>query len=94
MIGLTIFLALPFAMIWSGFVLSYLWLWFIVPVFNAPPLSIPFAIGFSLVFGFINNSIKNKDDDLSDESIIKALLSDSFKPAIYLLIGYIVKGFI
>ena len=35
--------------LWRGYVLSLLWAWFVVPVFGAPPLGIPAALGLSLL---------------------------------------------
>lgn len=50
--------------IFRGFVLSKLWLWFVVPL-GVVQISIVHAIGFSLVLGFLslknNNAEKAKD---------------------------------
>ena len=39
--------------IFCGWVLKILWGWFIVPTFGLPILSIPSAIGFSLVIRYV-----------------------------------------
>jgi len=37
----------------GGYVLSIMWGWFVVPLFNLPPLSVPYAIGIILVVSFL-----------------------------------------
>lgn len=39
-----------------GFMISVLWAWFMVPTFSLPVLSIPQAIGLSLVVGAFHSS--------------------------------------
>ena len=52
----------------TGFVLSTLWGWFVVPVFGAPALSIPVAIGITLLMRVVGNRYDNPDDDNSLEA--------------------------
>lgn len=47
----------------SGFTLSILWGWFMVPVFHLPELSIPQAIGISVVIHFLTNKDAGRKDD-------------------------------
>jgi high-affinity Fe2+/Pb2+ permease len=86
-IGIPLLLAA--SSIWRGFALSILWGWFIVPVFGLPALSIPFAIGLSLVVGFLTDHVDDKDGDWS-AAVYKAAIG----PAVALLIGWIVTKFI
>lgn len=37
----------------NGFALKILWGWFIVPTFNVPGLSIPAALGFSVIVSLL-----------------------------------------
>jgi len=37
------------AMLWSGFVVSVIWGWFVVTAFHAAPLSVPLAIGITIL---------------------------------------------
>lgn len=77
--------------VWRGFTLSILWGWFIVPLFGLPALSIPFAIGLSLVVGFLSQQAHqaHSDKDWGQVCLIAALY-----PALALLIGWIVTKFI
>jgi hypothetical protein len=81
--------------IYHGFVLTKLWSWFVVPVFSAPHLSIPAAIGLCLIVGFMS-----KDNDSSNhekkplwEVIFDATLKAAIVPSLSLLTGYIVSHY-
>lgn len=73
--------------VWRGFVLTYLWSWFVVGYFHVPPLSIPIAIGLSLIAGFFSTHQKN------DETLGNTLAMAVFAPAMTLFIGWIVTKF-
>jgi uncharacterized membrane protein len=76
-----------------GWVLCWLWLWFIVPVFGLPHLSIVQAIGFSLVVNFLTASLsemKEEDKKPVSERAINGLIFNF----IALGIGYIVHLFL
>jgi len=53
---------IPIVMVWMGYVASHLWLWFVVPVFGLPPLSIATAAGLGLVVQVLRPSHGPKDD--------------------------------
>jgi len=57
--------------LWNGYVLTVLWRWFMVPVFNLPILSLPVAIGISLVIGLLTQQYQSIPED------------DRFKPFVY-----------
>lgn len=71
-----------------AFVLLKLWAWFIVPLFGLPPLTIPYAIGISLIVGSFFLNTKKQDD--SNVFWVSAIVS----PLITLFIGWIVHMFI
>ena len=48
----TLLLGFPLT-IWFGYVLSILWVWFIIPAFHVQPLTIPLAIGVALTVRYI-----------------------------------------
>ena len=89
-------LAVPFAIaliaaiyVWSGYVLSVMWGWFIVPTFGLPALSIPTAIGVAMVAGMLAKQyIPNKDDGW------KSLSRPFIGPAVTFLAGWIVTRFL
>ena len=81
--------------IYSGWVLAKLWAWFIVPTFNAPFLSIPVAIGISLIIGFTakNHNVKTEETEGIWEAIVSSTLRAALIPSASLLTGYIVTFF-
>lgn len=82
--------------IMNGWALSVLWGWFVVPLFNVPPLSIPTAIGFALVVGLLTHQEQadnSKKKEMSDA--IAALISRAVvSPLFTIFVGWIVKSFI
>lgn len=75
----------------DGFVISILWNWFMVPIFDLPSLSIISALGLSLVIAWFtshNNTGKNEEVDNK-----KAIILFIMRPILFLLIGYIVHLF-
>jgi hypothetical protein len=79
--------------IYHGFVLTKLWLWFIVPVFNLPVLSLPAAIGLSLIVSFLakeSNSKKGEAESLR-EFILQMTVRAMLIPTFALIIGWIVR---
>lgn len=81
----------PWVSIWNGFTLSILWGWFVVPVFGVPPLRIPFAIGISLIVGYLTHQTRKSEDEPETGFII---IFGLLKPALALLIGWIVTWFV
>lgn len=94
LIGLPIVLAyIAIGAIWEGYALTILWGWFIVPAFGLPQLSIPFAMGVALVVGLMTTTrLGNEatDPDKGYAPFVTMLL----RPAMVLLIGWIVTKFI
>lgn len=76
--------------VWRGYVLSILWGWFMVPAFGLPALTVPLAIGLSLVVGFLTAHRLKKDKDFEWGWAIGNMI---FAPAMVLLIGWIVTRF-
>ncbi len=73
-----------------GFVLSYLWEWFIVP-FGLFELSIAHAIGISLIVSFLTYELPNAGEK-EDKSMARFGASLLMLP-MALLVGYIAKSF-
>lgn len=76
---------------WRGYVLSVLWLWFIVATFGVPAISIPAAIGIMLIVGMFKNTAKKNTHDV-EESAWETLGKGFVVPLIVLGMGWIVKG--
>lgn len=70
----------------SGYVVSTLWGWFIVPVFGIKALSIPQAIGLSLVTGYLTHQTMPEDTASTAAKITNVILYPMFA----LGIGYVV----
>jgi phosphatidylglycerophosphate synthase len=84
--------------VYRGWALSVLWGWFVVPLFGAPPLSIPYAIGLSLLVGFLtthyDGSIAREKDREWWESMLGGVVYGIIGPSFALLVGWIVVQFL
>lgn len=92
-----IIIAIVGGAIMSGWVLSILWSWFVIPIFNLPNISISMAIGFSLVVGMLtsHSAISNNNNGKETWEIILQLLGKALgEPLLFLIIGWIVKMFV
>lgn len=79
--------------LWTGYVLSILWGWFIIPIFSLPPLSIPTAIGIAVISGLLTHQSRSGKEEGS--SAFGQIIAFNFiSPAAALLIGWIVKGYL
>jgi hypothetical protein len=81
--------------IWSGYVLSVLWSWFVVPSLHAPAISVAVAIGFALVVRFLApTSSSESDDDKTFAGHVGTVLGYSLLyPAVALGFGAVVHMF-
>ncbi len=80
------------SLIFGGFVLLKLWLWFAVPLFGFQPLSIPYSIGLLILIRFATlNKVSLKKEDLGtwDRNLTFMALY-----AVTLGLGYIVHLFV
>lgn len=93
------FMAVPVAIFAHGYTISTLWLWFIVPLFNAPEIGILQAAAIMI---FVNYFVAKPDKD-TDVMSSKLSLSDYMtrtlsnvvmKPVIALLAGWVLKELI
>lgn len=77
----------------KGFVLTKLWVWFIVPLFGFEPLRMPFAIGLAIVVGFLTHQVDNTKSE-NKTSIGEQFIATFIRPFVTLGIGYFVQMFI
>lgn len=82
--------AMTAAYILNGWALQLLWQWFIVP-FGVVPLTLPWAIGISIVVGFLTNHITTKKNEEVDMG--KVWLTVFLRPFIAVIIGWLVHQF-
>jgi len=98
-IALVALILTPISYVINGWVLSLLWRWFLVP-FDFPVLSIPQAIGISLVIGFLTHQVPHKhckDDRSKDDKLTDSIAENAaflVFPLFALGVGWIVVQFI
>lgn len=82
-------ISIPFSIVWSAFVASHLWLWFVVPL-GAPAISLAHAAGLMTIKGFIFAKIAKDEKTDTDENRkrIHALVFMFVAPAVSLAFGY------
>jgi hypothetical protein len=81
--------------IWRGFVLSKLWLWFVVSTFGLPVLGLAQAIGISLIVSYLTLATPSKKpDDAPKYSLVECVAISIVIPAFALLMGWIVQFFL
>jgi hypothetical protein len=80
---------------YKGYALSVLWDWFLVKTFEFQSISIPTAIGITLIVNFIISQPKvNKEsEDLDAEAFFKMALIGTVIPTLTLLMGWITTLF-
>jgi len=87
-LGFSLAIAVPTVM-WSGYVLSVMWGWFLVPL-GAPEIGVAHAIGIA---GLVAMIAKNSNVSKDDESFIGMLSWVFCKPLITLAGGWVAKMF-
>lgn len=88
-------LMIPVGMLLTGFTISVLWGWFIVPTFELPALSMTQALGLGITVGYFTSHLANHDwgeEDL-DEKTFRVVVLPFAKTGIFLLFGWIVTLF-
>jgi len=92
--GLPAFAALiALAAAWRGYVLSILWGWFVVPGFGAQPISVPLAIGLSMLIGMVTNH-RSMTEAQDPEKKWMPLWALTLGPLVVLDMGWVVKQFL
>ena len=82
-------------MIWRGYALSVLWGWFVVPFVGLPEMNIPTAIGIAALVGLtVMAQSPQSDGDEAWEKLVHGVMLIAAAPAVALLVGWIVKGFL
>lgn len=103
-ICLGVLLMIVLSTLFSGWVLTVLWEWFIIPLFSRPDLDIPqlsivAACGLMLTFRFLitqptNN--QNKSNGATDwrSKLGEVIILSFMYPAVVLLVGWIFSVFL
>ncbi len=80
------------SIIWRGYVLVILWKWFMVSTFEVRALSIPAAIGVSLIVSYMTHQVNWATDDATPTAkAARSVMIPLIDPAFVLLIGWIVN---
>lgn len=88
-IVLSVVLGIPL----SGWVLSVMWGWFVVPVFHLPDLTVWQAVGLSCIVAFLKSSSNNDNKTKTEVEIISNLLVAAFfSPLLALGFAWIVHS--
>lgn len=88
---------IPISLILNGLVLSTLWGWFIVPIFNLPGLSIGYAIGLGLIVGYLRYQeidTGKKEEKAMVARVTEATVTIIARPAVAFLSGWIIHMFV
>lgn len=86
---------LALSSLWSGYVLTIIWKWFMVPAFGLPALSIPMAIGLIVTAHCIQKPPEPTTRETEPLAILKDGLSRLFLyPLISLLVGWVVHHWV
>jgi hypothetical protein len=81
--------------IWRGYALSKLWLWFIVATFGAASISVPQAAGLSLIVTMLTYKFDDSENaEFTIDKVVSLLIVAAMMPAMFLLVGWIIKGFL
>ena len=89
------FAILALSVVWRGYAFSVLWGWFIIPYFGVAALSIPVAIGLTMVVSFLTYQfIHTVDERSTSEKVTEGVVLGFLHPAFALLFGWIVTYFL
>jgi hypothetical protein len=77
-------------MIINGFTIMALWGWFVAPLLGLQPLNIPTAIGLGLIVAYMTHQPTGKDERSTQEHLAAVII----RPAIVLLIGWVLTFFL
>jgi hypothetical protein len=86
---------IPISALWSGYVLSTLWGWFIVPTFKVRPLNVLPAIGVAMVVRYLTQQYDSYTDESKSatERTVIAIGVALLHPTFALFFGWILHSF-
>lgn len=80
------------SMVLNAFVVQYLWLWFVVPLFGLSALSLIQAMGLGIVVAFMTKQPEVHYENLTKDSESNAVVA-FLRPLMYLGIAWVVQLF-
>lgn len=97
-IGLVVstLVVLVIAAILNGWALATLWLWFVVPLFGLPALTVPYAVGLGLIVNFLTYQDTNNKKEGQEvfDAVITAIAVLVSRPLFAVLFGWVVLQFV
>lgn len=90
---LMIFLGVVVNFLLRGIVLSYLWMWFLTPIFNIPAPSIMACIAFGFTVHYIMHGVSKKSES-KDEALWNSIFGGIFMHLAVLFVGWIMHFFV
>lgn len=75
-----------------GWAISVMWEWFVVPVFDAPVLTMVNAIGLSFLAAIFSN-VSNGRNEESDKSTLQIAVEE-FLSGVFYTLGCVAFGFV
>lgn len=88
----------PLSAVFSGYALSIMWGWFVVPAFKIPALNIPQAIGIQLIIGYLTKQAEPETEEekkrTAGQKLIVAIGTAILKPSFALFFGWIITKFL
>lgn len=91
---IALFVLLALSAIWSGYVLTILWAWFVVPTFHLPQLSLAAAIGIAIVVKYLTHHVDTHEDNRSwDDKFAVSIGFALLFPLMALFFGWVVHFF-
>lgn len=94
--ALILFLAIIPTILFEGWILTYLWKWFVVPQFGLDPLHFTVAAGLSLLYNYMSMDLTTTRESFSDDTLT-ALAFTIFRVVLgffVLFVGYIIHLFL
>jgi hypothetical protein len=79
--------------IWSGYVLTLLWRWFMLPIFHLPTLGLPQAIGLSAIVALLTQRSSYREKKLEGVHLRAAIYNSFLHGLVILFIGWVAKRF-
>lgn len=81
----------PLTVVLNGFVLCKLWLWFVVPQFHLAPLTIPVALGISVLVGMLTHQQTPRD---KTSGVWTSIAFAILLPLFTLSVGWVIRLFL
>ena len=81
----------PFHAMWAGWIIHLMWQWFVVPL-GVSPISVTHAIGLGILVSLLTKDAPQPDDD-PDRAFVYITLVAFIRPALALLLAWIIASF-